>query len=66
MSFASGNAQDNIFNKYVDSFHELDERRKGLDFEIQELVDDLDHTEFDKLSPQTSTVESFKADSKVR
>ena len=39
---ADGNAQESNFKKYIDVLNDLDERREGLDFEISDLLEEID------------------------
>ena len=39
---ASGEPQAKDMLEYVDRFNELEEQRDGLDFEIQDLLEELD------------------------
>lgn len=39
---ASGDVQDKAMHEYVDNLRDLDEKRRGLDFEIQDLLAEID------------------------
>ena len=39
---ATGEPQAADMLKYIDLFQELENNREGLDFEIQDLLDDID------------------------
>lgn len=39
---ASGDVQDKAFLEYSDNLRDLDEKRQGLDFEIQDLLAEID------------------------
>ena len=44
--------------KFITAFHDLDERRQGLDFEIHEMLDDLDTEKtFENINPYTAKLE---------
>ena len=50
-------------SQYVDVFRDLDEKRQGLDFEIHELLEDIDtQATFEGQNPASA---SFESDSKV-
>ena len=47
-------------------FKDLDERREGLDFEISDLLEDIDaQATFEGQDPNTFNAASFSSDSKV-
>ena len=50
MHLASHNNYSDQIKDYINVFNDLDQEREGMDFEIQELLDDLDtKKEFNKL-----------------
>ena len=42
LQFASGEVQEQQMQHYINVFRDLDEKREGLDFEIQDMLTDLD------------------------
>ena len=50
--------------RYVDSLREMDERREGLDFEIHDILEDINpQASFD--GKEGTTLDQFAPDSKV-
>lgn len=39
---ATGDHMDPEIKRYLDTFHRLDQERKGLDFEIEDLLKEMD------------------------
>ena len=64
---AIGEVQEQQMKKYVDIFQDLDDRREGLDFEIQELLEEIDTQPAydDDTNPQADAETPFASDSKV-
>ena len=53
--------------RYVDLVRNLDEQRKGLDFEIHDILEEIDTEQtFEKIDPRDAKVEQFEEGSKVR
>ena len=53
-------------HQYLDTLRQLDERREGLDFQIQDLLEDLDTSaSFEGVDPETAKASEFPEDSKV-
>ena len=66
LEMAPGNLQDKSMMEYVKVFKELDERRQGLDFEIQDLLKEVDtQASYADHDPETTNLESFAPDSKI-
>lgn len=66
LQMASGEVQERTMQQYLDVFRDLDAKRQGLDFEIQDLLDELDTTAtYEDISPETTTADHFPTDSKV-
>ena len=42
MQMATGEHMDSDIQQYLDTFHRLDQERKGLDFEIEDLLREMD------------------------
>ena len=63
---ASGEVQQKDMHEYLDVLRKLDDRREGLDFEIQDLLEDLDtNASYEGLEPETTKPSDFPPDSKV-
>ena len=56
MEMASGDHFEPDIKHYLDVFHRLDQERKGLDFEIEDLLKELD---LEKQYAQVQTLESL-------
>ena len=62
---ATGEAQEQDLLEYVDLFNELEEQRDGLDFQIQDLLRELDTQKtFEEIEKGTK-LEELPEDSKV-
>ena len=60
MSIAGGVGQEVKMQQYVSVLKDLDDRRQGLDFEIQDILEDLDtQATYENLDPKKATVQSF-------
>ena len=42
MNHVAGTAQSEEMTQYIDALQELEEKRSGLDFEIQDLLAEID------------------------
>ena len=42
MAMATGEAQEAEMEVYLNKFKELDEKREGLDFEIHDILEEMD------------------------
>lgn len=49
-------------HRYVDSLRALDERREGLDFEIQDLLAELNTEDYENLDPAEAQVADLPQD----
>ena len=47
LQLAQGEVQEDVMHRYVDSLRALDERREGLDFEIQDLLAELNTEDYE-------------------
>ena len=65
LSMAAGEAQEQDLLEYVDLFNELEEQREGLDFEIQDLLKELDTQKTFEGVEKGTKLEDLPEDSKV-
>ena len=65
LQMASGEVQDRPLHKYLDDLRDLDEKRLGLDFEIQDLLAEIDtEASFNNVDPEQA-VEDLPEDSLI-
>ena len=65
LSQAIPDVQETEMQAYLDKFRDLDERREGLDFEIQDMLTELDTTDTWKSIAENAMVEDLPQESKV-
>ena len=66
LQMASGEVQEDGMLKYVDNLRDLDEKREGLDLEIQELLAEVDtEATYEKLDPEKATAADLGDESKI-
>ena len=53
-------------NRYIDTYNQLDQQRKGLEFELQDMLVDLDaEEEFKDLNKRFTSIDDVPKDSKI-
>jgi len=65
MAMAMGEHIQEDIKHYLNSFNELEEHRQGLDFEIEDLVKEMDMEKYFAKIPENIKLEDVKPDSKV-
>ena len=62
---ASGEPQEKDMLEYVERFNELEEQRDGIDFEIQDLLEELDTQKSFEIIKEETKLEELPESSKV-
>ena len=62
---ATGDHFDPDIKKYLDTFHKLDQERQGLDFEIEDLLKEMDLEKHYAKVVQAESVEQIDEKSKL-